>query len=124
MVPALILVLAAWCPITTTTTTTSPERPRCLCDTTTTSTTSSTTTTTEPRLIIHPDPFPPAMPPTTAITGPPVIVEPATATRRPAKPHTRELPVTGADGATLVVAGTLILAGGLLVACRPGSHPR
>ena len=65
MVPALILVLAAWCP---TTTTTSPDSPRCPC-----------------------------------------IVDSATLTRH------HDLPVTGPDGDTLVVAGLLVMLGGLFV---------
>lgn len=126
MVPALILVLAtAWCP---TTTTTAPDRPQCPCPSTTsttapveTTTAPPTTTTSGPVLMIEP----PHLVPPTATTAPtttttvPVIVDAAHLTR----PETeKRLPATGPNGDELVVAGTLILAGGLLIAARPGRH--
>jgi LPXTG-motif cell wall-anchored protein len=117
MVPALILVLAAWCP----TTTTAPDRPQCPCPTTTSTTAPqepSTTTTSEPRLIfLPPDPFPPLAttattePTTTTTPGPATIVDAATETRRP-----RRLPDTGPSGRALVAGGILVLLGGLFVA--------
>lgn len=120
MVPALILVLAAWCPITTTMT--APEQPMCPCPapTATTATTAPPeTSTTEPQLITHPDPFPAP----TAATGPPVLADATTLTRPPPPGPVRRLPETGSGGALVVDAGLLVFVGGLLVAARPG-HPR
>lgn len=110
MVPALILVLAVWCPIPTTTT--APPS--------TTSTSVSTTSTTAPALIIlPPDPFPSTTTtatPTTTTTVAPVVVDAARITR---PVPVRQLPVTGPDGRGLVLAGFLVMLGGLLVAaCR------
>ena len=116
MVPALILVLAVWCP---TTTTTGPDRPRCPCDTTTT-TASSTTTTSGPPLIIEPPHLIPPRTPTA--TSPTTTAAPTTTTtvtvidsavieRSPAG----RLPVTGPAN-LLLPAGILTLLGGLFVA--------
>lgn len=115
MVPALILVLAAWCPITTTTTgesTTTTAAP-------TTTTTATPTTTTVPVLTIEaPHPAPEPATTTTTTTAGPLIGVAAHTTRD------RGLPVTGPNGGELVVAGTLLFLGGLLVAAtRTGKHP-
>lgn len=111
MVPALILVLAAWCPITTTTTTSPPA---------TTSTGPSTTSTSRPALIIEPPHLEPPGPPTATTAAPttttaPAKVDSAVATRPP-----KRLPYTGMRGDQLVVGGTLVFLGGLFVAAgRP-----
>lgn len=118
MVPALLIVLAAWCP---TTTTTAPDRPQCN-EVTTTTTTPAETTSSVPMLVI-PDPDRRPSTPTTATTATTqaaTIVDAATENRPvPA----RRLPVTGPDGHALAAGGFLVFLGGLLVAARPGRAP-
>jgi LPXTG-motif cell wall-anchored protein len=120
MIVALAVVLASWCP---TTTTTGPEQPACPCPVTTTTTAApETTTSTVPTLIVlPPDPFPPAATTTTTAPAVPDVIVDAVTVTRPAP--VRRLPETGQSGRAVLVAGVLLLLGGLFVAARPGRAP-